>query len=74
MTALAPRDAVRFRAMVRRVHNLGQRPLGELLLEVAGNRERLLELLERYGRYDPALVVALGATDWLDPPLWAVPA
>jgi hypothetical protein len=63
---LAPRDALRFRHLVRRVHNLGPRPVGELLLEVADDQDLLLELLEDYARFSPAQIAALGADDWLD--------
>jgi hypothetical protein len=66
LTTLAPRDAVRFRAMVRRVHRFGPRPVGELLLELGDDRERLFERLERFAQFTPAAVAALGADDWLD--------
>ena len=66
MSALDPRDALRFRRLVRHLHRLGPRPTGELLLEVSDDRDRLLERLEDYARFSPVQVAELGADDWLD--------
>ena len=66
LAELATRDALRFRRLVRHLHRLGPRPTGELLLEVADDRDRLLERLEHLARFTPAQIAALGADDWLD--------
>ncbi len=51
---------VRYRLLVKRLCALGERPVGELLLEVIGVDERLRDdvfaLLERYTRLTPAEV------------------
>jgi hypothetical protein len=56
-----------FRHAVHRVWRLGPRPVGELLLEVATDRGRLIRALERYAGIDPALVDAADARDWIRP-------
>lgn len=59
----------RFRARVRRVHALGPRPVGELLLDVSqacpAAEHIILERLERFASLDPVLILAAGADDWL---------
>ncbi len=51
---------VQYHLLVNRLHALGPRPTGELLLEVIGGDERLRDevfaLLERYTRLTPAEV------------------
>ena len=59
MSALDPRDALRFRRLVRHLHRLGPRPTGELLCEVADDRDRLLERLEHLAQFTPAQIAAL---------------
>ena len=51
---------------MRDLHRLGPRPTGELLLEVAADRDDLLRRLEDLARWDPAVVAWLGADDWPD--------
>ena len=58
---------LRFRRLVGHLHSLGPRPLGEFLLEVAGDDPRLIEGLERFGTLDPDTVQALGARTWYQP-------
>src|SRR4051794_18241658 len=60
------RMELRFRRLVRLVHALGPRTLGELLLETSDDSHRLLRLLERYAGIDLSLIIALGAYDWHD--------
>jgi hypothetical protein len=62
------RRCARFRRLTERLHRLGPRPVGELLLEVANGRD-LIEALEEYARLDPALVRRLDARDW-PPVVW----
>jgi hypothetical protein len=60
----------RFRRMVDHLHQLGPRPVGELLIEIAhkhGIEDDTLDLLEKFAGLDPATVAALEARDW--PPL-----
>src|SRR4051794_18290447 len=56
----------RFRRLVRRVHALGPRALGELLLKASDDRHRLLQLLERFAGIDLSLLLALAGYDWHD--------
>ena len=58
--------ALRYRRLVRHLHQLGARPVGEVLLEVASSEALLLARLEFYARFSPAQIAALGADDWLD--------
>ena len=68
---------VRYRLLVRRLCALGERPVGELLLEVIGGDERLRDdvfaLLERYTRLTPEQVQAVGADVFPPVPLHEVP-
>lgn len=57
---------LRFRRLVRQLHNLGLRPIGELLLDVAGECPRLMARLERYAELDRSLVATSGAADWVE--------
>ncbi len=69
---------VRYHMLVTRLHTLGPRPCGELLLEVIGGNERLRDdvfaLLERYTKLTPEEVRAVGADVFPPVPLHAVPA
>ena len=69
---------VRYHMLVTRLHTLGPRPCGELLLEVIGGNERLRDdvfaLLERYTRLTPEEVQAVGADVFPPGPLHEVPA
>jgi len=69
---------VRYHLLVTRLHALGPRPTGELLLEVIGGDERLRDdvfaLLERYTKLTPEEVRAVGADVFPPVPLHAVPA
>ncbi len=69
---------VRYRLLVRGLHALGERPTGELLLEVIGGDERLRDdvfaLLERYTRLTPEEVRAVGADVYPPTQLHAVPS
>jgi hypothetical protein len=68
-----PTDAINelnFRRRVRRLHRLGPRPIGELLLELAevsGRRTWLDMKLVEYGDINGATLDALGASDWPRP-------
>ena len=55
-----------FRGLVRKLHCRGPRPMGELLLEVAGDHARLIARLERYAAIDEAVGAAFAADDWVD--------
>ena len=62
----------RLELLVERVHQLGPRPLYELLAEIAaetGERELIRKKLERYAELDPRIVEALGA-DGFPPSIW----
>ena len=69
---------VRYHMLVTRLHALGPRPTGELLLEVIGVNDQLRDdvfaLLERYTRLSPEEVRAVGADVFPPVPLHAVPA
>ena len=69
---------VRYQMLVTRLHSLGPRPTGELLLEVIGDDDKLRDdvfaLLERYTRLTPEEVRAVGADVFPPVPLHAVPA
>lgn len=61
----------RFREAVRRLHQCGPRPTGELLGEIAAGvclpcRALVLGRVDRYGELDPDLVRWAGGADWLD--------
>ncbi len=67
-------DAVRITRQVQRLHDLGPRPLFELLAELGADhfvRDDLEHLLDRYARLDPGLVAALGGRE-LKPPVFVV--
>src|SRR5687767_6839168 len=71
----ALRHDARFRHLVRRLHELSPRALGELLLELG--RVHSIEAdvtwrLERIAALDPATVVRLGGCGWPRMPLAAV--
>jgi hypothetical protein len=57
---------LRLRHLIRRVHRLGPRPISEILLEFAPDRDVLAARLERYAALDPDLVEAARASDWID--------
>ncbi len=58
----------RFRRHVDHLCRLGPRPVGELLLQLAGNhddgRTALIVLLEQYQRLNADVVAALGGDRW----------
>jgi hypothetical protein len=62
------RRCPRFHPLTERLHQLGPRPLGELLIEVAAGGD-LLDTLGRYTRHSPKFVRHVGARDW-PPALW----
>ena len=68
---------VRYHMLVTRLHALGPRPTGELLLEVIGGDEQIHDdvfaLLERYTRLSPEEVRAVGADVFPPVPLHEVP-
>jgi hypothetical protein len=59
----ACRSDLRFRYLTARLHQLGMRPCGELLLEVATVRD-LIDALEEYAGLDQELVARLDARCW----------
>jgi hypothetical protein len=68
-----------FSRRVERLHRLGPRPLGEILIELIARwgeplRADLDQRLDRYLRLDPAVVHALGGDQFPAPPLHAVEA
>ena len=67
--------ALRFRRLVRHLHQLGPYALGAFLGELG--RVHSLEreiggMLEEYSQINPALVDVCGGRDWAPPVLWAV--
>lgn len=73
-----PTDALNdlnFRRRVQRLHRIGPRPIGELLLELAevsGRRTWLDMRLVEYGHIDGDALADLGANDWPTAPLHLV--
>lgn len=55
-----------FRRLVRHLHRLGPRTVGELLLDETANPERLLIRLEGFARWSPRQIAELGCRDWVD--------
>ncbi len=68
--------AIKFQRLVGHLHELGPRPVAELLTELVGTdaqaRSDVLHLLEKYGGLDAALVHALGGSGFPAPPLHEV--
>ena len=66
----------RFVLLVEQLHGLGSRPLGELLIEVAGAdpsvQDDIILCLEHYRRLDPDLVHALGGDTFAPAPIHEV--
>lgn len=76
------RGAGRFRVPVidrqlrdafRHLHALGPRPVGELVLALARDPQRLMPLLDDAKRWSPEEMEQLNARDWLELPLWVAP-
>ncbi len=67
---------IEFRRLVDHLHQLGPRPVAELLTELVGHDEQarsdVLHLLEKYSGLDPALVRALGGSGFPAPPIHEV--
>src|SRR3954451_1032246 len=65
------RQSPAYREQVRRLHQLGPRPVGELLGEIVAAvpdaAPILAERLNAYADLDPRLVDWLGGRDWLEP-------
>jgi hypothetical protein len=72
---LHPLDLVRIHRGAAHLHDLGQRPLGEALVELAqhGGPAAVLDVLACYGRLTPAMVRAAGADQPLVHQLVMVP-
>lgn len=70
------RNSIRFQSVVRHLHALGPRAMGEFLDDMvrkgAGDRASMLALLESYGHVSPAVFHALGCRDFPRPPLTGV--
>lgn len=68
---IPPATARHYRAQIRRLHALGPRPVGELLVEIVAAAPEaapvLAERLEVYAGMDPDTVAWFGADDWLEP-------
>lgn len=64
----ALRENPRFRRLADQLHQLGARPVGELIAELVMAHEipevEVLDRLERYGRLSPELIQALGGDHW----------
>jgi hypothetical protein len=68
LSTIRPRRATAgFRALVRQAHALGPRPLGEILLELVPDEQKLVARLEQLASLDRELIVAIGAADWVEP-------
>ncbi len=62
-------DSPHFRRQVHRIHRLGERVLGELLIEVGADGA----VVDRYAALDPDVLAALGGDQFPPPvPLYAV--
>ncbi len=64
-----------FERQVERVHNLGPRPLAELLAEIAiatGESDLIADRVEAYSRLDPAVLRAIGGDRFPPMPLEVV--
>lgn len=68
---MSPLHRVQIEAGAQHVHDLGPRALAELLLELAP-ADQVLDRLNRYRRFSPALLRAIGANRF-PPRLYAVP-
>ncbi len=67
---------LRFERLIERVHALGPRPLGELLIEIAshtGQSSFIAHRLEEYARLDPEIVRAVGGDRFPPMPLQVTP-
>ena len=64
-------QSLAYRERVRRLHQLGPRPVGELLGEIVAAvpdaAPVLAERLEVYASLDPRLIDRFDAGDWLEP-------
>jgi hypothetical protein len=67
---IASSIALRVRALAIRIHDLGPRPLFELMCELAGGADPF-DRFEAYGALDPHTVRVLGGAD-LTPHLYRV--
>ena len=66
---------LRFHRKVEKVHALGPRPYGELLMEIGeqrGCRTFIDQRLKAYAELDPKIIKALGADKFPRPPLHQV--
>lgn len=66
-----------YRRQVDRLHALGPRPLGELLVEIARNSSApavVADAIDRYADLDPGIVHQLGGDRWPAMPLHEVSA
>jgi hypothetical protein len=67
---IASSIALRVRALAIRIHDLGPRPLFELMCELAGGADPLSRL-EAYGALDPHTVSVLGGSE-MPPTLYRI--
>jgi hypothetical protein len=58
--SLIPKSRVHL--LATRIHDLGPRPLAELIYEILSGADPLSRI-ERYAALDPAIVAAVGASD-----------
>jgi hypothetical protein len=68
-------DDIRFQRAVKRLHRLGERPLGAFPAELSGRlmiRTEVEQLLAVYSRLDPTMVEAVGADRFAPIPLHEV--
>ncbi len=68
-------DDLHFHRQVEKLHRLGPRAVGELLVEIG--EQRLCRMfidqrLEAYGQFDPELIRKLGGKEFPRPPLHQV--
>ena len=74
-TAAEIASDLRFRRQIERLHRLGPRALGELLVEIGEQRlcrTYLEQRVRRYAEIDPKHLAALGAEHFPRPPLYGV--
>ncbi len=70
-------DDLKFHRQVERLHRLGPRAVGELLIEIGEQRSCrtfIDQRLDAYSRLDPELIRKLGGNEFPRPPLHQVRA
>ena len=61
--AITPHDTLRLRHFSRRIHQLGERPTYELLLELAATSSAVIDRAEAYAAIDEEVLDRFGGRD-----------